>query len=115
MEPRVFRHEALIYDGSQEYLAATVPYLQEGLEAGERMLVAAGPEQTALLRAELGTDANRIEFAEMREVGRNPASIIPLWRDFVDAAGGAPIRGIGEPVWAARSRAALEECQRHES
>lgn len=115
MESRVFRHEALIYDGSREYLAGTVPYLQEGLEEGQRTLVAVGPEQTALLRAELGEDAGRVEFADMRELGRNPASIIPLWRDFVDAAAGASVRGIGEPVWAARSRAALEECQRHES
>ena len=51
----------------------------------------------------------------MREVGRNPATIIPLWRDFVDMAEGAPVRGIGEPVWASRSGEALEECRRHES
>jgi anti-sigma regulatory factor (Ser/Thr protein kinase) len=51
----------------------------------------------------------------MEEVGRNPASIIPLWRDFVDEHGGHPVRGIGEPIWAGRSPAALEECHRHEA
>jgi anti-sigma regulatory factor (Ser/Thr protein kinase) len=115
MKRRGFQHEALVYDGPADYLAGTIPYLQEGLEAGERLLVAVGPEQAELLRAELGTDAEWIQFADMREVGRNPASIIPLWLDFVDGSGGAPVRGIGEPVWAARSAAALLECQLHES
>ncbi len=36
----------------------------------------------------------------MREVGRNPASIIPVWQQFVDESEGRPVRGIGEPVWA---------------
>jgi anti-sigma regulatory factor (Ser/Thr protein kinase) len=110
-----FQHEALIYDGSAEYLAGTVPFVQAGLEAGQRILVAVGPEQTELLRRELGADARRVSFTDMREVGRNPATIIPLWRDFVDGAGGGAVRGIGEPVWASRSEAALEECGRHEA
>jgi anti-sigma regulatory factor (Ser/Thr protein kinase) len=78
-------------------------------------LVAVGPGQTRLLQGELGADAERVRFVDMREVGRNPASIIPIWRAFLDEAAGRPVRGIGEPVWAARSAAALDECQRHEA
>jgi MEDS: MEthanogen/methylotroph, DcmR Sensory domain/Histidine kinase-like ATPase domain len=110
-----FQHEALIYHGSAEYLAGTVPFIEAGIESGQRILVAVGPEQTEWLRCGLGADAAGVGFADMREVGRNPASIIPLWRDFVDGEGGGPARGIGEPVWASRSDAALEECERHES
>lgn len=110
-----FQHEALIYDGSEEYLAGTLPFIQAGIESGQQVLVAVGPDQTELLRRELGTHASRVNFTDMREVGRNPATIIPLWRDFVDTAGGRRVRGIGEPVWASRSEAALEECRRHES
>ena len=109
-----FQHQALIYDGWDEYLAGTLPYLREGLDAGQRTLVAVGPEQTALLRSELGEDAGRVHFADMRAIGRNPAAIIPFWREVVDA-GGVSVRGIGEPVWAARNAAALEECQLHEA
>ncbi len=115
MEHTGFQHQALIYDGAEDYLAGTVPYLRAGLEAEQPILVAVGPEQTALLRDELGADSGLIRFADMREVGRNPASIIPIWAGFVDENGGVPVRGIGEPVWASRSPAALEECQRHES
>lgn len=110
-----FQHEALIYEGSDEYLAGTIPFLLAGIEAGQPALVAVGPDQTALLQGELGADAERVRFADMREVGRNPAAIIPIWREFLDEADGCPVRGIGEPVWAARSAAALDECQRHEA
>lgn len=110
-----FRHEALVYEDADEYLAGTVPFLREAIAVGEPALVAVGPGQTELLEAELGDDGKRVRFADMEELGRNPAWIIPFWRDFVDESGGRPVRGIGEPVWAARSPAALEECQRHES
>lgn len=115
MEQAGFQHEALIFEGDADYLAGTIPFLRAGLAAGEPMLVAVGLAQTALLERELGDDAGRIRFIDMETVGRNPASIIPLWREFVDASRGRSARGIGEPVWAARSAAALEECQRHES
>jgi anti-sigma regulatory factor (Ser/Thr protein kinase) len=110
-----FQHQALIYHGSAEYVAGTVPFLWAGIEAGQPLLVAVGPEQTALLERELGRDAGRVRFLDMREVGRNPAAIIPVWQQFVDESEGRPARGIGEPVWASRSPAALEECQRHEA
>jgi anti-sigma regulatory factor (Ser/Thr protein kinase) len=110
-----FRHQALIYEGAEEYLAGTVPFLRKALEATVPVLVAVGPEQTELLRGELGEEAERIRFLPMQEVGRNPASIIPLWREFVDESAGRAVYGIGEPVWAERGPAALEECRRHES
>jgi anti-sigma regulatory factor (Ser/Thr protein kinase) len=69
------------------------------------------------LRAELGRDADRVEFADMAGIGRNPATIIPVWRDFVDRHidDGRPARGIGEPVWAGRTPEELVECHLHES
>ena len=56
-------------------------------------------------------------FADMAEVGANPARIIAAWHEFVDehGAGGRAIRGIGEPIWAGRSDSELAECHRHES
>lgn len=110
-----FRHEALIYGDAQEFLAGTVPFLRAGLEAGEPALVAVTKAQTALLEDELGGDAAEIRFAEMETLGRNPARIIPFWREFVDRYGGRSVRGIGEPVWPGREHHEIDECQRHES
>ena len=109
-----FQHEALIYEGPAEYLEGTVPFLRAGIEAGEPVRAAVGESQRQMLEGELG-DAEGVRFADMEQLGRNPAWIIPFWREFVDEACGRPVRGIGEPVWAARSRAALDECQRHEA
>lgn len=110
-----FSHRALIYRDAEEFLAGTLAFLREGLEAGEPALVAVGPERAAELRGELGDEAGEVSFLPMRDMGRNPARIIPLWRDFLDAWPGRPVRGIGEPVWPGREAAELEECHRHEA
>lgn len=109
-----FQHQALIYEGADEYLAGTMPFVHGALIAGEPLLIAVGETQGELIAAELGPDAERVLFVDMRRVGRNPASIIPLWREFVDDHDGRPVRGIGESAWSGRGAAALEECHRHE-
>jgi anti-sigma regulatory factor (Ser/Thr protein kinase) len=108
----MFSHEALLYNGLDGFLAAAVPFLREGL--GEPMLVAVSAPKIAALRAALGEDADRIQFEDMAVLGRNPARIIPAWDDFARANSGA-VRGIGEPIWAGRTRTELVECQLHES
>lgn len=91
-----------------------MPFVHEALIAGEPLLIAVAEDKSELIADELGPDAARALFLDMQKVGHNPASIIPLWRDFVDDHEGARVRGIGEPAWAARSQAAMEECHCHE-
>jgi anti-sigma regulatory factor (Ser/Thr protein kinase) len=112
-----FHHEALLYEGLEGFPAGVLPFLREGLEAGEPMLVAVGAERIGLLRDELGEDADGIEFVDMTELGRNPGRIIPAWEAFLAENGGdgAPVRGIGEPIWAGRRPEELVECQLHEA
>jgi anti-sigma regulatory factor (Ser/Thr protein kinase) len=111
-----FHHEALFYESDEEFLAGTLPFAQGALRGGGAVLVAVTRPRAELLRRGLGAEAAQVEFLEMEEVGRNPARIIPLWRDFLDASAGisGPLRGIGEPIWAGRSEAELDECRRHE-
>jgi len=115
MENAGFQHQALIYEGADEYLAGTVPFLRAGLETGESILVAVRREQAQLLEAELGEEVERIRFLPVEEVARNPALIVSLWRDLVAAASGRSVRGIGESLWPGRSPAARDECHRHEA
>jgi anti-sigma regulatory factor (Ser/Thr protein kinase) len=112
-----FRHEVMFYDSSERFLAGTVPFVMEALEAGEPALVAVGAEKIELLKGELGADAERVRFADMETLGHNPARIIPAWRQFVDehVAAGGQARGIGEPIWPGRTPVEIDECQRHES
>ncbi len=117
MRQEDFRHEALLYAGEDDFLKRTVPFLREGVEAGEPAFVVLNADRLRALRAELNGHAEGVHFADMAAVGANPACIIPAWRQFVDkhSAGGRPLRGIGEPIWPDRSSAELVECQRHES
>jgi anti-sigma regulatory factor (Ser/Thr protein kinase) len=112
-----FRHEALFYSDWTEFVAGTVPFIRNGLAAGEPVLVVESPEKIDLLRTALDKDSDRVLFADMAQVGANPARIIPAWRDFVEehGAGGKRLRGIGEPIWNGRTSDELVECQRHES
>jgi anti-sigma regulatory factor (Ser/Thr protein kinase) len=112
-----FRHEAFLYAGDQGFLDGALPFVRDGLAAEEPTLVMVPAEKIDLLRSALDGDAERVLFADMAEVGRNPARIIPAWREFADenAGPGGRLRGIGEPIWADRSAQELVECQRHES
>jgi anti-sigma regulatory factor (Ser/Thr protein kinase) len=112
-----FSHQALFYADGEEFLAATVPFVLRAVEREEAVLVAVTRTRADALRGELGEQANLVQWAEMEQLGRNPGRIIPAWQRFVDAhAGdGRGVRGIGEPIWAGRSAAELDECQRHEA
>ena len=114
---RRFRHEALFYQGLEGFISGTAPFLRDAIAADEPCLVVVSAPKIDALRQELGPDADRVDFADMRTVGHNPARIIPAWYDFVAerTAGGRYIRGIGEPISPDRSPEALVECQRHES
>jgi len=108
------RHEALLYAGEEGFLAATLPFLREGLAGGEPTLVVVEVPKIDRLRCALGPDADAVAFADMADVGDNPARIIPAWQEFVDAHPGRAVRGIGEPVGPERAGAELVECHRHE-
>jgi anti-sigma regulatory factor (Ser/Thr protein kinase) len=111
-----FVHPALFYRGEAEYLAGTVPFVLDGLAAGESVAVAVPGGNLALLRAELGTDAERVRLLDMTEAGRNPGRIIPgVLRAFADAHRGKSVRIIGEPIWPSRSELEYPACAQHEA
>jgi anti-sigma regulatory factor (Ser/Thr protein kinase) len=114
---RRFRHAALFHAGEDQFAEATLPFLRDGIARQEPTLVVVDDRKIERLRTDLGRDADRVVFADMAKLGKNPARIIPAWQVFVDdhAADGRPLRGIGEPVWASRTPAERAECHAHES
>src|SRR5438105_10008499 len=112
-----FRHEALFYAGKDDFVRRTGAFLRDAVEADEPALVVVDAAKIGLLREGLGEAAGGVRFADMAEVGANPARIIPAWREFVtrSAPTGRRVRGIGEPIWPERTAAELAECERHES
>jgi anti-sigma regulatory factor (Ser/Thr protein kinase) len=110
-----FRHEAFFYDGEKQFVDGTASFLAQALAAGEPALVVVNAGKIDLLRQRLGSAAGGVRFADMDDVGLNPARIIPAWADFLQENAGGRRWGIGEPMWAERSPAEVVECQRHES
>jgi anti-sigma regulatory factor (Ser/Thr protein kinase) len=113
---QAFRHEALFYASSDGFLVGTVPFISEGLSAGEPVLAMVDNPKIELLRSALGAVGSEVQFVDIEQVGANPARIIPAWRRFADehALPGRGLRGIGEPMWPARDPAALVEAHHHE-
>ena len=111
-----FRHEALLYAGEDELVARLDPFVREGLAAGEAAMVAVSDRKIRRLRDALGPAAGDVTFADMDEIGGNPGRIIHAWHEFAEPhlAAERPVRGVGEPISAARSADELVECQRHE-
>jgi anti-sigma regulatory factor (Ser/Thr protein kinase) len=112
---RGFRHEGFFYADEDEFLAGAIPFLDEGIAAGEAVLAVLPEPRRQLLREALGPAAEKVEFQPMEEVGRNPARLISGWRDVLRRSDpDKSVRGLGEPVYAGRSAAELDECERHE-
>lgn len=111
-----FGHEAMFYRGMEGFLDGVVPFIREGLDGDEAILVAVDPAKIALIRDRLGRDSDSVAFVDMSALGRNPARIIPVWRQYVaERRPLGPIRGVGEPIWPGRSDAEMVECHLHES
>jgi anti-sigma regulatory factor (Ser/Thr protein kinase) len=115
--PLRFHHVALIYSGEDEFLAGTVPLIRETVAEDGVALVAVSEEKIRLLDGELNGESDRVRFVDMAPLGRNPARIIPAWREFVEenVGHGRTFCGIGEPIWPGREGPELDECLRHEA
>jgi anti-sigma regulatory factor (Ser/Thr protein kinase) len=107
----------MLYAGREQFVVGIASFIRDGLAAGEPTLVMVKSDKIGWLRDELQGEADSVQFADMDKIGRNPARIIPAWREFANANAkpGHGVRGIGEPIWAGRSPTELVECQHHES
>lgn len=110
------RHELLLYSGADGFVSETMPFIGAALATASPVMVAATAERIDALRETLAADAERVLLLDMRELGRNPARIMPAWSDFLAerCGDGSGALGITEAVWPGRSAAELSECMRHE-
>jgi chemotaxis family two-component system sensor kinase Cph1 len=126
------RHQCLIYETDVEQFAATVPYLKQGLAAGEYCFYivdehTAEAAQTAMYQ--LGIDVDGAvkrgqlvlltkQETYLRNARFNPDDMMEFVKDACRraiAAGFAGIRGTGEMSWHLGSGATLDELLLYES
>jgi anti-sigma regulatory factor (Ser/Thr protein kinase) len=108
------RHVAWLYRTPDERRAGIRDFVEAGRSAGEPVLIAvpaAGPSSGWQLPDE-HAGARSLDTAEL---GRNPARLMPLVRDFADEHKGHFVRVVCELAWAGRSASELREVARYET
>ncbi len=109
-----FRHLAFFYRDERHYLAQLSAFADAGLASGEPVFIAVPGSKGGLLREHL-TKSGDLRFADMAQLGRNPARLIPEVQDFISGHPRQRVRYIGEPIWPGRSAAETCEATRHEA
>ncbi|WP_229397749.1 anti-sigma factor RsbA family regulatory protein [Micromonospora okii] len=96
-------HEAVCYRSAEELLAVAVPFLLDGVAAGEPSVVSFGERNADLLRRALPADSG-VLFLAGGDVYARPTGAIRRYREMLAgyvAGGAGQIRIIGElPAWA---------------
>jgi transcriptional regulator with XRE-family HTH domain len=116
--PHLLEHRALRYGSDEEFLAAAVPFLADGMERAHSLLAVTTPTQIGLLRDALNDRSTSVEFADSEDWYSTPTEALNRYRAFVKdkfEAGAVWIRIVGEPVWAGRSDAEVTAWTRYES
>ena len=87
----------------------------EGAAAGEAVLVAAPEARLDEVRAGLEGSSDAVSLVDAMGAGANPARLIPVYRQFIDAHPGRRVRLTGELVWPGRATDERAEIIRHEA
>jgi hypothetical protein len=82
---------------ADDYASVLTPFVEDGLAAGETVMVAVRATPCQLVARKPWHQARKVKFVDMAKLGRNPARIIPAWQKFVDqhSGYGRPVRGLG--------------------
>ena len=73
------RHHAFVFESDDEYVARSVAFLKEGLEAGEGAIVGNARGGLAMMRDALGPDADRVAFFDVSATYTRPAHAVAAY------------------------------------
>ena len=111
-------HEALVYSSDEEFLAAAVPFVADGIAAGQPVIAPLMPDKVALLREALGSNAERVSFPDAVALYSRPAHTLAEYRRQLDEelseSDVALVRVIGEVPFGPDARE-NEDWTRYES
>ncbi len=108
-------HDAFLYRAADEYIGAIMIFLRGDAAGWPPALVAVPGRHLDLLRALLDDGLQPVTFADMDELGRNPARLTAAMRRFVERHDASPARLVTEAVGPGRAAAAYDELVLHEA
>jgi anti-sigma regulatory factor (Ser/Thr protein kinase) len=120
----LFSHAALLYSGADEYRRGVQAFVREATAVTAPLHVAvpgaALPADTALpadggFPADAVSSANGAFMADMAELGRNPARVIPAARSFAAEHPGEHVYCLWKLAWPGRSSGERREVARQEA
>ena len=109
-------HDALFFSCPDELAAATVPFVQQGLAAGDAVVVTASPATADVVRTAVDDDRVRVVAWVEAYARRTPAAVTAFRRlaDELTATGARRVRVLGETDFGRTEREQLE-WQRYEA
>ncbi len=93
------RHDAFLYESDDAFGERMVPFITDGLEAGDATVAVTTRQNISLLRGALGAEGERVSFLDRDEWYSRPAKVIAGYdktlRDLL-RAGALRVRVVGE-------------------
>jgi transcriptional regulator with XRE-family HTH domain len=114
----MLEHQVLLYETDQEFVDTVVPFLREGLDRSEALRVVTASTRIKLLRKQLGSDAERVEFVDRQGWYTDPGPALRDLEQFINTkviAGAAWVRFVGDPDWTGNSETESSLWTRYES
>jgi len=109
-------HFAAFYRSDDEFLNTVVPFILDGVANDDPVHVAVPTGNLTLLRDVLGDAAEKVQWADMTDIGRNPARTFAMFDAALRAVSpGRQVRSVAEPVWPGRSADEYPACVQNEA
>jgi transcriptional regulator with XRE-family HTH domain len=116
--PPMLDHRALLYDSEVAFLDGVSPFIAEAIAGSQPVLIVTTVANVGLVRAQLGSQAGQLEFADRSSLYDTPAGALSGYREFLEAkieTGAQWVRILGEPLWTARTDTEVRLWARYES
>ena len=109
-------HDALVYEGTDDFVEHLVPYVRDALELGEGVLVVTPQRKESALREALGAEAAHVDWRDRASWYTSPGKVFNAWAAYAAEHDGGPrLRLVGEPSWPTAAPEAVAEWARYEA
>jgi transcriptional regulator with XRE-family HTH domain len=100
--PQLFEHRVLTYGSDEEFIAAAIPFLEEGVAHSHCLAVVMTEAKQGLVRDALGDRSGLVEFADWADWYRSPKEALRRYGELVKQKvelGAVWIRVVAEAAW----------------